>query len=70
MVEISDKMNKLLKNAGNIGNDFNSLYHDLLNCSYKISGYMEKLKKQIGFLYNITSKLGEKYSEAQQLFKL
>lgn len=70
MVEISEKMNKVLKSTSNLGQDFNSLYRDLLNCSYKISGYMEKLKKQIGFLYNITSKLGEKYSEVQQVFKM
>ena len=51
-------MNKTMKNASALTEEFNNLYNDFVACSFKIAGYMEKLKKQIGFLYNITSKLG------------
>lgn len=70
LVEVSDKMNKTIKASSTLATEFNTLYNDLLNCSHKIVSYMEKLKKQVAFLYNISNKLGEKYSESQQLFKL
>ena len=69
-MEISDKMNKAIKSGSSLGTEFNNLYNDFSNCSYKIVSYMEKIKKQIGFMYNICNKLGEKYTEAEGIFKI
>ena len=59
-------MNNTIRNVEEMGTAIETVYNDLTSCCLKIAGLMDKVKKQVGYIYTHALRLSELYDSIQK----